>query len=166
LKSKSRSRSKTPENKTLHVKNISRNTNEEHLKEIFQCFGAVEKATVVVDSKVGLSLGFAYMDFASRADAEAAMKAMDGGQIDGNRIVVTFKAMPVKQREVRSSGATIGRGRERERERERERQRERRRAADRRRSSPPSSRRYGGGGSFRGGYRSYGSYRSNKRSFV
>ncbi|KAL0300995.1 UNVERIFIED_CONTAM: Serine/arginine-rich splicing factor [Sesamum radiatum] len=77
---------------------ISRNVNENHLKEIFVWdteagelvsihekgnFGEVVNVRLAIDHVVNLPKGFAYVEFKNRADAEKAQLYMDGAQVDG-----------------------------------------------------------------------------------
>lgn len=49
---RSRSAGKGKENKTLHVKNLTRNVSDKHLEEIFGIYGKVDKVELAVDGKV------------------------------------------------------------------------------------------------------------------
>ena len=44
---------------------------------------ALQEVELAIDRSVGLSRGFAYVEYEKRADAEKAKDAMDGGQLDG-----------------------------------------------------------------------------------
>lgn len=81
---------------TLHVGGLTRNVREAHLVEVFSCFGSV-KAVELQTSK-GLSKGFAYVHFNSSLDAEAAVLAMDGGQLDGAVLKVSFILVQPRRR--------------------------------------------------------------------
>ena len=54
----------------LHVGNISRNVSEEHLKEIFGNYGKVTAVEIVMDKRLNLPRGFAYVDFETREEGE------------------------------------------------------------------------------------------------
>ncbi|OQR96974.1 arginine/serine-rich protein 45 isoform X1 [Achlya hypogyna] len=92
-KKDSKSRSPSPDDgASLHVANLTRNVNSDHLSEIFGKFGAVDSVNIETDKVSRLSKGFAYIQFAKRADAETAQLHMDEGQIDGNKIKVPHAA--------------------------------------------------------------------------
>lgn len=78
------------EESTLHVANLTRNVKSEHLLEIFSTYGKVKKVDLQIDQRVGLSKGNAYVEFDTSKDAEQAMLYLDGGQLDGNVIKVSF----------------------------------------------------------------------------
>lgn len=74
----------------LHVSGLTRNVTEEHLNEIFATFGKLSRVELVLDRRVGLSRGFAYVEYDHRKDAEEAQLYMDGGQLDGAPLKVNF----------------------------------------------------------------------------
>lgn len=80
----------TNEESTLHVANLTRNVKTEHLLEIFSTYGRVKKVDLQIDQRVGLSKGNAYVEFDISKDAEQAMLYLDGGQLDGNILKVSF----------------------------------------------------------------------------
>jgi len=76
------------------VTRLTRNVTDAHLKEIFSTFGAVTRATVVLDQAVKIPRGFGYVEFERPADAEKARLHLHGGQIDGNTIEVALLTVP------------------------------------------------------------------------
>ena len=62
----------------------------EHLKEIFGHYGNVVEVKLHLDRRNMLSKGSADIFFATERDAEHACYFMDGGQIDGNEVKVSF----------------------------------------------------------------------------
>ena len=78
----------------LRVTNLTRQVTAAHLREVFGHFGDVARVDLAVDATVGLSRGYAVVELASRADAEAAKAALDGGRLDGNRLAVRFEGEP------------------------------------------------------------------------
>ncbi|KAK6133081.1 hypothetical protein DH2020_033120 [Rehmannia glutinosa] len=85
-----RKASPVSESLVLHVDQLSRNVNENHLKEIFGNFCEVLNVRLAIDHVVNLPKGFAYVEFKGRADAEKAQLYMDGAQVDGKVIRVKF----------------------------------------------------------------------------
>jgi RNA-binding protein with serine-rich domain 1 len=70
----------------------------EHLKEIFGVYGVVKNVELQIDRRIGLSKGFGYVTFEKSKDAEQAVLYLDGGQIDGNVIKVSFVLVSSKRR--------------------------------------------------------------------
>ena len=72
----------------LLIRNLSRSTSETELQALFATHGVVQSCTIVLDKKTGLSKGFAFVDMPKAGAAKAAMKALNGSRIDGNKIRV------------------------------------------------------------------------------
>jgi RNA recognition motif-containing protein len=73
----------------VYVGNLSFNTNEESLRALCAEDGRnVSKVSVVTDRETGQPRGFAFVDFASEKDAQAAIAALNGVQLDGRSLTV------------------------------------------------------------------------------
>uniref|UniRef100_A0A0E0PGF3 RRM domain-containing protein n=1 Tax=Oryza rufipogon TaxID=4529 RepID=A0A0E0PGF3_ORYRU len=72
-----RKASPPPESTVLHVDHLSRNVNEDHLKEIFENYGEVVNVELSMDRVVNLPRGYGYVEFKNRADAEKALLYLD-----------------------------------------------------------------------------------------
>ncbi|XP_006649858.1 glycine-rich RNA-binding protein 4, mitochondrial-like [Oryza brachyantha] len=72
----------------IFVSRLSFYTTEEELKNIFTPFGAVEEARLVRDNQTGRPKGFGFVKYSSQAEAEKAVKAMDGRILRGRLIFV------------------------------------------------------------------------------
>jgi len=90
----------------LYVGNLSYNTTDATLNELFSPFGQVESARVITDRDSGTSKGFGFVEM-SNSDAQKAMGALNGREIDGRAIRVN----EAKPQENRSGGGGGGRGR-------------------------------------------------------
>ena len=90
----------------LYVGNMSFDTTESELRDLFGQHGEVTSATIVMDRETGRPRGFGFVEF---ADAEAGKKAMDAtnGQEFGGRTLNVNEARP---REDRRGGGGGGRG--------------------------------------------------------
>lgn len=74
----------------LRVRNLTRNVGVEHLREIFGLYGKIMSVELAIDQAVGLSKGYAFVEFATARLAEDAIHHMDGGEIDSQRVSVSF----------------------------------------------------------------------------
>ena len=74
--------------KRLYVGNLSYSVESEHLQEMFEEFGAVRSAQVLMDRETGRSRGFGFVEMENDADAEAAIAALDGQDNQGRRLTV------------------------------------------------------------------------------
>ncbi len=72
----------------LYVGNLSYNTTEDSLRDAFSSAGQVVKVSIMHDRDTGQSRGFAFVEMASQSDAEAAIKALDGREVDGRALRV------------------------------------------------------------------------------
>jgi cold-inducible RNA-binding protein len=64
--------------KKLYVGNISPDADKASLEALFSAFGTVEKAYIVTDRQTGESKGFGFVVMNNDAEAQAAIKALDG----------------------------------------------------------------------------------------
>ena len=72
----------------LFVGGLSWNTSSEGLREVFENYGEVTEAKVVTDRETGRSRGFGFVTFVSADNADAAIKGLDGKEVDGKTIKV------------------------------------------------------------------------------
>ncbi len=76
-------------NTKLYVGNLSYSTMEHQLRAAFQPFGEVVSATLVIDRLSGQSRGFGFVEYASAEDAQRAIEAMSGAELDGRTLNVS-----------------------------------------------------------------------------
>lgn len=88
----------------LYVGNLSFQTSNADLEELFATIGTVESATVVDDRETGRSRGFGFVEMASQEDGERAIAQLNGTEFGGREI----KVNEAKPREDRSRGAYGG----------------------------------------------------------
>lgn len=73
----------------LYVGNLPRGVNEAILRMAFaQDRRAVRSIEIVIDERTGKPKGHAFVDMASEADARAAIRALDGSDLDGRTLSV------------------------------------------------------------------------------
>jgi RNA recognition motif-containing protein len=72
----------------LLIRNLARSTSEENLKAMFESFGAVQSCSLVLDQKSGGSKGFAFIEMPKPGDAKAAVKNLNGMNVEGHKIRV------------------------------------------------------------------------------
>jgi cold-inducible RNA-binding protein len=89
----------------LYVGNLSYDTNEAELRELFTPFGEPDSAKVITDRDTGRSKGFGFVEFADNAQATAAMNALNGKEVNGRALTVN-EARPRNE----SSGSRGGGG--------------------------------------------------------
>jgi len=72
----------------LFIGGLSFSTSSDRLREMFAQAGAVESAQVVMDRETGRSRGFGFVEMATTAEAEAAVKKFNGHELDGRMLKV------------------------------------------------------------------------------
>ncbi len=77
------------ENK-LYVGNLSFNTTDEQLAQIFGEYGQVARASIVTDRETGRSRGFAFVEMTTGEEANAAIEGLNGQMIEGRTLTVNI----------------------------------------------------------------------------
>ena len=72
----------------LYVGNLPFTATEQDVQDLFTQAGAVESAAVVTDRETGRSRGFGFVEMATAAEAEAAVKKFNGKDLDGRTLKV------------------------------------------------------------------------------
>ena len=92
--------------KKLYVGNLSYGTTDSDLQNMFEEFGTVQSAQVIMDRESGRSKGFGFVEMGSDQEAQAAIKALNGKDMDGRALTVN----EAKPREDRGGGGRGGYG--------------------------------------------------------
>ena len=88
----------------IFVAKLDYSTTSEALRELFEEFGEVTSAKVIMDRETGNSRGFGFVEMPNDAEAYMAIGELTGTEVDGREIVVK-KAEPRENR-----GGNRGRG--------------------------------------------------------
>lgn len=72
----------------LYVGNLSFKTSESQLQELFAAHGQVASASLVMDRETGRPRGFGFVEMPNDAEANAAMAALNGKNVDGRDLTV------------------------------------------------------------------------------
>jgi len=72
----------------LYVGNLTFSIVDSVLQEMFEPHGAVQSARVVMDRDSGRSKGFGFVEMGSDAEAQKAITAMNGKEVDGRALKV------------------------------------------------------------------------------
>ena len=86
--------------KRLYVGNLSHGTTESTIRALFENHGAVGSVNLITDRDTGRSKGFGFVEMTNDAEAQRAISALHGKEIDGRPLTVN-EARP---KEDRSSG--------------------------------------------------------------
>lgn len=89
----------------LFVGNISYNTTENDLQDAFAPYGTVVEANLMMDRATGRPRGFGFVTMGSAEEAQKAVEALHGKQLDGRALTVNV----ARPREERPAGGGGGR---------------------------------------------------------
>jgi RNA recognition motif-containing protein len=93
----------------VYVGGLPFSVTDGQLQEIFQAHGTVESARVISDKFTGQSRGFGFVEMGSGSEAQTAINALNGTQLEGRTLTVN-EAKPMANRDSRGGGGRDNRG--------------------------------------------------------
>ena len=84
----------------LYVGNLTYGVTNSTLEQMFAAHGTVESAQVIMDRDTGRSKGFGFVEMKTDQEAQAAIAALNGKEVDGRSLTVN----EAKPREDRGGG--------------------------------------------------------------
>jgi RNA recognition motif-containing protein len=96
--------------KKLYVGNLTYEVTDSALEQMFAAHGTVQSAQVIMDRDTGRSKGFGFVEMGSDQEAQAAITALNGKEVEGRSLTVN-EARPRPQ----GSGGNRGGGGSRDR---------------------------------------------------
>jgi RNA recognition motif-containing protein len=81
----------------IYVGNISHQTTEEDLRQVFEGFGRVESVAIIKDKLSGESRGFGFVEMPTQAEAMAAISGLNGTELGGRSLNIN-EARPREDR--------------------------------------------------------------------
>jgi RNA recognition motif-containing protein len=94
--------------KKLYVGNLNYGVSDSSLQQMFEPHGTVQSAQVIMDRDTGRSKGFGFVEMGSDQEAQAAIAALNGKEVEGRALTVN-EARP-KTEGGRGGGGGGGRG--------------------------------------------------------
>jgi cold-inducible RNA-binding protein len=91
----------------LYIGNLSYNTTQDQLQELFSEHGTVNEIDLIMDKFSGRPRGFGFITMETKEGAEAAIQALNGKNVDGRDLTVN-EARPREERAPRSGGGGGG----------------------------------------------------------
>lgn len=82
----------------MYVSNLGFHVQEEDLKQLFESFGEVTSAKVIMDRETGRSRGFGFVEMSSSEQANKAMSTLNNKEIEGRAISISV----ARQKEART----------------------------------------------------------------
>jgi RNA recognition motif-containing protein len=95
----------------LYVGNLSYNTTEGELLDLFKQAGNVVSCDLIIDRNTDRSKGFAFVEMGSDEDASEAISQLNGKELDGRTLTVN-EARPRPERPRSLAEAGVGGGRD------------------------------------------------------
>ena len=90
----------------LYVGGLPYSATESQLNDLFAQHGTVASARIITDKFTGQSRGFGFVEMSSQEEAQAAISAVNGTQMEGRTLTVN----EAKPQEPRSGGGRFGGG--------------------------------------------------------
>jgi cold-inducible RNA-binding protein len=87
-------------NNKLYVGNLSFNTTENDLQDAFAAHGTVLETNLMMDRMTNRPRGFGFVTMSSEAEAQKAIEALNGRDMDGRALTVNI----ARPREERATG--------------------------------------------------------------
>ncbi len=72
----------------IYVGNLSWNLKDQDLQNLFSSHGEVTSAKIVLDKFTNRSKGFGFVEMSNDDEAQSAISALNGTEVDGRNIVV------------------------------------------------------------------------------
>jgi RNA recognition motif-containing protein len=95
--------------KKLYVGNLSYEVSDSDLSKLFEAHGTVESAQVIMDRDTNRSKGFGFVEMKSDQEAQAAIAALNGKEMNGRALTVN-EARPKTEGGGRGGGGGGGGG--------------------------------------------------------
>ena len=93
--------------KNIFVGNLSFSTTEDELRQAFEAHGTVDRVSIITDRDTGRSRGFGFVEMSDDAQADKAIAALDGSEIQGRALKVNV----ARPKESNGGGFSRGGGR-------------------------------------------------------
>ncbi len=94
----------------IYVGNLSFDTTEDQLRQLFEAYGAVTSAKIIMDQFTGRSKGFGFVEMGDRDEGMKAIKELDATELGGRNLKVN-EAKPKRDSRGDSRGGGGGRSR-------------------------------------------------------
>ncbi len=72
----------------IYVGNVSYNSSEEDLGNLFSEYGTVTSVKIIINKHTGRSKGFGFVEMANEEEGDKAVEALDGHEVNGRNLRV------------------------------------------------------------------------------
>jgi len=95
----------------IFVGNLNYSTMEDVLRELFEPYGEIDTVKIITDRDTGRSRGFGFVEMSNDEEAQAAIQALDGKEIEGRALKVNEARARTERRDGGGGGGGGGGGR-------------------------------------------------------
>jgi len=74
----------------MYVSNLGFHTTDDDLRKLFESFGKVSSAKVIMDKGTGQSRGFGFVEMNSETEANQAIEKLNGKDMEGRQISISI----------------------------------------------------------------------------
>ena len=94
----------------IYVSNLSFNTSDTELNELFAQYGTVTSAKVITDRETGRSRGFGFVEMSSDTEGNEAMKNLNNKEVEGRAMSVSIAKEKTERSNSGGGGYSSNRG--------------------------------------------------------
>jgi len=74
--------------KNIFVGNLNFGATEDAVRSLFEAYGTVERVSIITDRDTGRAKGFGFVEMSANAEADQAIAALNGRELDGRALNV------------------------------------------------------------------------------
>ena len=74
--------------KNIYVGNLPYHMTDHELRTLFEEFGTLQRASVIIDRETGRSRGFGFVEMENDSEGDTAIEALNGREIEGRALHV------------------------------------------------------------------------------
>ena len=74
----------------MYVSNLGFHTTEDDLRKLFEAFGQVSSAKIIIDHETGKTRGFGFVEMPSSNEGSEAMEKLNGKELEGRAMAVSL----------------------------------------------------------------------------
>jgi RNA recognition motif-containing protein len=94
----------------IYVGSLHFKMSEAELKEVFEEYGEVTSAKIIIDKYSGKSKGFGFVEMPNEAEAKKAIEELNGAEVSGRNIIVNESIERPERKNFRDGGSNDRRG--------------------------------------------------------
>jgi len=88
----------------IFIGNLSRQTEDDNLRQAFESHGQVTTSNIIKDKFSGQSKGFGFVEMPNKSEADSAIASLNGKDLDGSALTVN-EARPRSENRDRGNGS-------------------------------------------------------------